>query len=111
MTQEQRHAAISSTADLIRSVDALLARVGIIEVNTQQAEQATRVRNRLKGLRAVAFTVMSALNPDQAWFWTEEWQAKEREADADEAAGRMIFHASTEEFLTSLEARLHRADA
>ena len=25
---------------------------------------------------------------DQAWFWTERWQAMEREADADVAAGR-----------------------
>lgn len=25
---------------------------------------------------------------DQAWFWTERWQAMEREADADIAAGR-----------------------
>ncbi|MFH0788367.1 MAG: AbrB/MazE/SpoVT family DNA-binding domain-containing protein [Pseudomonadota bacterium] len=24
---------------------------------------------------------------DQAWFWTKEWQEKEREADADIAAG------------------------
>jgi hypothetical protein len=26
---------------------------------------------------------------DQRWFWTPEWQAKEREADADRAAGRV----------------------
>ena len=25
---------------------------------------------------------------DQAWFWTEEWQAGEREAEADLVAGR-----------------------
>lgn len=25
---------------------------------------------------------------DQAWFWSERWQAMEREADADIAAGR-----------------------
>jgi antitoxin PrlF len=25
---------------------------------------------------------------DQAWFWTDGWQAGEREADADIAAGR-----------------------
>jgi bifunctional DNA-binding transcriptional regulator/antitoxin component of YhaV-PrlF toxin-antitoxin module len=25
---------------------------------------------------------------DQAWFWTDRWQAMEREADADVAAGR-----------------------
>lgn len=26
---------------------------------------------------------------DQAWYWTEEWRAKEREADKDIAAGRV----------------------
>jgi AbrB family looped-hinge helix DNA binding protein len=25
---------------------------------------------------------------DQSWFWSDRWQAKEREADADVAAGR-----------------------
>jgi len=29
-----------------------------------------------------------AVPADQAWFWTERWQAMEREADADIAAGR-----------------------
>lgn len=28
-----------------------------------------------------------AVPADQAWFWTERWQAMEREADADVAAG------------------------
>lgn len=28
-------------------------------------------------------------DPDQAWFWTPEWQAKEREADEDIKAGRV----------------------
>lgn len=27
---------------------------------------------------------------DQTWFWTEEWQAKEREADEDEKVGRYV---------------------
>lgn len=26
----------------------------------------------------------------QAWFWTEEWQAGERQADLDKQAGRVI---------------------
>lgn len=29
-----------------------------------------------------------AVPADQAWFWEERWQAMEREADADIAAGR-----------------------
>ena len=29
------------------------------------------------------------IDADQAWFWTPEWQEKEREADEDIAAGRV----------------------
>ena len=38
----------------------------------------------------------------QAWFWTPEWQAAERAADEDVAAGRFTRHDSDEEFLASL---------
>lgn len=43
-------------------------------------------------------------DPDQAWFWTPEWQAKEAEADADMVAGRVRRFESGEEFLAALEA-------
>ena len=29
------------------------------------------------------------IDPDQAWFWTEEWQEGEREADEDIRQGRV----------------------
>jgi hypothetical protein len=48
-------------------------------------------------------TVSSGEVADQAWFWTPEWQAGEREADEDIAAGRTTFFASTEDFLTALD--------
>ena len=35
---------------------------------------------------------------DQAWFWTPEWQAGEREADEQEAAGLSTKFDSYEEF-------------
>ncbi len=31
---------------------------------------------------------MAIIPRDQLWYWTPEWQAKEREADEDLAAGR-----------------------
>lgn len=43
------------------------------------------------------------IDPDQWWFWTAEWQAKEREADADIAAGRGTFYDSPEAFLNALD--------
>jgi antitoxin MazE len=44
-----------------------------------------------------------AIPADQAWFWTKEWQAKEREADEDLAAGHYTEFASGEEFLAHLD--------
>lgn len=45
-----------------------------------------------------------ARDPEQAWFWTPEWQAGEREADEDIAAGRYERYHSMEEFTASLRA-------
>ncbi len=42
------------------------------------------------------------IDASQAWFWTPEWQAGEREADEDIAAGRGEFFESGEAFLESL---------
>jgi len=44
---------------------------------------------------------------DQAWFWTDEWQKKEREADEDAAAGRLSGPMTGSELVAELE-RQHR---
>jgi len=51
------------------------------------------------------------IDPEQAWFWTHEWQAKEREADGDRAVGRVTRYGSDDEFLASLEERAKPLDA
>jgi hypothetical protein len=43
------------------------------------------------------------IDPDQAWFWTPEWQKGEREADAELAASEGTVYESTEEFIAHLE--------
>ena len=43
------------------------------------------------------------IDSTQAWFWQPEWQAGEREAAADLAAGRSRVFESSEAFLASLE--------
>jgi len=43
------------------------------------------------------------IDATQAWFWQPEWQAGEREAAADLAAGRSRVLDSSEAFLSSLE--------
>lgn len=51
------------------------------------------------------------IDPDQAWFWTREWQEKEREADSDLVAGRATRYESDEEFLAALDERMKPLDA
>ena len=38
------------------------------------------------------------------WYWTEEWQEGEREADADIAAGRVKHFNSVDELIADLNA-------
>ena len=41
--------------------------------------------------------------PDQAWYWTPEWQAGEAEADADLMSGRSTKFDSDTQFLAALD--------
>jgi hypothetical protein len=38
---------------------------------------------------------MTKADPEQAWFWTREWQEREREANDDLAAGRVTSYRAT----------------
>ncbi|HXA55624.1 MAG TPA: hypothetical protein VNV37_12190 [Solirubrobacteraceae bacterium] len=51
------------------------------------------------------------IDPEQAGFWTREWQAKERETDDDLAAGHVTRYESDEEFLVALDERTKPLDA
>lgn len=42
------------------------------------------------------------IDPTQAWFWTPEWQAREREADEDIRAGRVKRFDRLEDLLEDL---------
>jgi bifunctional DNA-binding transcriptional regulator/antitoxin component of YhaV-PrlF toxin-antitoxin module len=39
----------------------------------------------------------------QAWFWTEQWQRREREVDEHVARGEVTVHESTDDFLSHLD--------
>lgn len=45
-----------------------------------------------------------AVPADQAWFWTDRWQAREREADALVEAGEVTRHESAEALADRLSA-------
>jgi len=51
------------------------------------------------------------IDPEQAWFWTREWQAKEHEADGDLAANRATSYETDGEFLAALDVRTEPLDA
>ena len=55
--------------------------------------------------------IKGPIDADQAWFWTPEWQAGEREADAEIAAGRRTRYRGDEEFLAALDERSGSSDA
>jgi hypothetical protein len=96
-------AGVTQIAAVIREAD------GVIDALLAASERADADRERIiaeaRAVRREAFARMRSLNPDQAWFWTEEWQRKEREADAEIAAGQTTFHASTDEFIDAMKAR------
>jgi AbrB family looped-hinge helix DNA binding protein len=43
---------------------------------------------------------------DQRWFWSDRWQAMEREADEDVAAGRVTVHDGPDALFEYLDASL-----
>src|SRR3954447_3857447 len=45
-----------------------------------------------------------AVPADQAWFWSDRWQQREREVDSYVADDDVTTHASTDDFLASLDA-------
>ena len=45
-----------------------------------------------------------AVPAEQAWFWTQRWQEREREVDAHVEGGEVTTHESAEDFLDHLGA-------
>lgn len=43
------------------------------------------------------------VNADQAWFWTNEWQQAEREAEADIRSGRVKKFKNVEDLIKELD--------
>ena len=51
----------------------------------------------------IVMTPQMVVDASQAWFWTERWQAMEREADEDYAAGRFKSFDNVDDFLAELD--------
>jgi len=67
------------------------------------ARQALEVPAELVDVLADYLRETMAVVEDQAWFWSEEWQTAEREAEADVAAGRVQVFDSMADLLADLE--------
>lgn len=53
--------------------------------------------------QGVLLRPLKAIDAGDAWFWTREWQAGEREASENIQAKRTTRHKSSKDFLTSLK--------
>jgi hypothetical protein len=101
-----------SAAALTASLASLLTVVLTTSIARREHQRLREGSVEAKQLFAMVFAVERAVqaahslagrDPEQAWFWTPEWQAGEREADADIAAGRTTVFHSEEEFFEALD--------
>ena len=94
--QEHVHVA----AETMRWADATID----VLASLPEAVERDHVLALARTVRARAFDLMQRLNPEQEWFWTEEWQAGERDVDREIAAGHGQLFTSDEEFDAALDA-------
>ena len=66
------------------------------------ARETLEITPDMAGVLADYLREALATAEDQAWFWTEEWQAGEREAEADLAAGRYESFDTMEDLIDDL---------
>jgi hypothetical protein len=97
---------------LIAAGSALLsAGIGaVVALSTRRSVERVMVKVR-EGQRATELAVehlATAVASSQAWFWTPEWQAGEREADEDLTAGRFDRYVSLDDMKTGLDAAAER---
>jgi hypothetical protein len=97
------HGASMTRADLHRLVDEL-SEEAVARLHRGNAITLAVVRDE-------GHLIMHEIDPEQAWFWTPEWRAKEREADEDLTAGRFTRYESDEKFLAALDAQMKPSDA
>jgi hypothetical protein len=94
---------ISRLTDLIRACDDVL--FGVQPDATADPLEGRRVINVTRGLRRALYLLLTERVPDEAWYWTPEWQAREREADTAYAEGRTTMRESGAALLAALKAR------
>ena len=87
LTKVTRHGQITLPAAVRRAVN---------------VEEGDYIEVRVEG-DVIILTPKKLIDKSQAYFWTAEWQAAEREASADIAAGRVREFEDVEDLIASLE--------
>lgn len=87
LTKVTRHGQVTLPAAVRRAVN---------------VEEGDYIEVRVEG-DTIILTPKKLIDKSQAYFWTAEWQAAEREASADIAAGRVHKFENVEELIASLE--------
>ncbi|GAI76330.1 unnamed protein product [marine sediment metagenome] len=78
------------------------------EILSQAKEKTEQIQKDIlhsQGLNKEEIKVackVGLIDPDQAWWWTEEWQKKEREAEKDVKEGKVKKFANVEDLIKSL---------
>jgi len=67
-----------------------------------EADLEEQIREGIKEYKPGVTVPTTPIEPGQEWFWAEEWQAAEREAEADLAAGRRETFDNDRDFIASL---------
>jgi|GEM_PF-1321214 len=73
----------------------------ISEIKTLSPEQKLELARRLDE--------EDIFYDDQSWYWIPEWQAAEKEADADFSLGRIHHYDNADDLMRSLHARRKQA--
>lgn len=94
---------VSAFAEVIQEFDRIIAGLDALRPPEELQEEKRTLLATVRASRGQAFRTMVDLNPEEAWFWTEEWQRGQRQAEAEvaeSANGPNCF--SDEEYVTAL---------
>ncbi len=85
LTQKERRDNMEERFTIRKRGQITLPKAIIDELNIKEGDQMTASIEDNK----VVLTPMMSIPVDQAWFWTKEWQEKERLVDEEKKEGRI----------------------
>jgi hypothetical protein len=94
------HGEVTSFEVIARYVEALGGRLDLV---ADFGDRTVRLPVRLPVSDTATIRGYVSIPTDQAWFFTPEWLAGEREADVDITAGRGTVHESAEDMFAHLD--------